>query len=118
MVELKIEGNTYTEEEFQRDLKRYFDTLDEGQYPCKFYEECEKCMLHKNAVCDKHFVNAKPIEASFEIIEKVYRWAREHPYRTNEDYILETMGIELGLLTNDEIVEWLGEEYMEPDKDD
>lgn len=111
-------GETYTEKEFKRDLKRYFDTLFKSHAPCGLHKNCERCVFFNHGLCGESFVKAKPIENSFEIIETVYKWAQEHPYRTNEDYILETMGIELGLLTNDEIIEWLNEEYKEYEKDD
>lgn len=93
MIEIKVDGNTYTEKEFQRDLKRYLDTLNEDLSPCKFKQDCEKCMFSKYELCAKYYVNSRPIKYSFEIIEKVYRWAKAHPCVTNRDKIKEVFGI-------------------------
>lgn len=124
MIEVKIDGNTYTEEEFQRDLKRYLDTLNEDLSPCKFKQDCERCMFSNHELCGKYYINSRPIKNSFEIIEKVYRWAKEHPIVTNRDKLVETFGNKnfnfiLSSLRNDMIDEygvWLREEYQEPKK--
>lgn len=124
MIEIKVDGNTYTEKEFQRDLKRYLDTLNEDLSPCKFKQDCEKCMFSKYELCAKYYVNSRPIKYSFEIIEKVYRWAKAHPIVTNRDKLIKTFGNKnfnfiLSSLRNDMIDEygvWLREEYQEPKK--
>lgn len=124
MIEVKIDGNTYTEDEFQRDLKRYLDTLNKDQFPCKFNEDCERCMFSKHVLCGKQYVRAVPINYSFKIMEKVYKWAKEHPIVTNRDKLIKTFGNKnfnfiLSSLRNDMIDEygvWLRDEYQEPKK--
>lgn len=127
-ISFGYEGNEvhYSEAEFKRDLRRYFDTLEETVHchPCKLSEDCEKCMFFNHELCGKYYVNSRPIKNSFEIIEKVYRWAKEHPIVTNRDKLIKTFGNKnfnfiLSSLRNDMIDEygkWLHEEYKEPDQ--
>lgn len=119
MIEFNINGETYTEKEFQRDLKRYFDTLNEDLSPCKFYEDCKRCMFSKYELCGKSYVNSKPIKNSFEIIEKVYNWAQEHPVITNKDMLKKTFGKDVihYIEARPYKEEWLDEEYKEPSKE-
>lgn len=126
MIEIKIDGEVYTEKEFQRDLKRYFDTLDKDWYPCRSYENCERCMFFKHLVCGKQCVRAVPINYSFNIIEKVYSWAKEHPVVTNRKKLEEIFGEKkakeiisriMFYANNEDFGEWFNEEYKEPGKD-
>lgn len=108
-------GETYTEKEFQRDLHRYFKTLNViASYLCKTFGDCKKCMLYKDEVCGKSYVNAKPIKYSFEIIEAVYKRAKEHPAGTNRDKFIEVFGNNPPINTMYGFVKWLDEEYKGP----
>lgn len=122
MIELKINGEVYTEKEFQRDLKRYLNTLDKGKATCNSYENCEKCMFFNHALCGRQYIRSVPINYSFKIIEKVYNWAKEHPVVTNRDKMIETFGgAYFNLIINyisdrslEDYDNWLHEEYKEP----
>lgn len=126
MIKLEIDGEVYTEKEFQRDLKRYLNTLDKGKATCNSYENCERCMFFNNGLCGEQYVRAVPINYSFKIIEKVYNWSKEHPVVTNRKKLKEIFGEEkakeiisriMFYANNEDFGEWLNEEYKEPGKD-
>lgn len=116
-------GEEYTKEGFQRDLIRMFDSLkgDEdkkGNFHCDVIA-CSDCPLN-------HYPCSKIDEAleKLDLIEQVYKWAKEHPIVTNRDKLIKTFGNKnfnfiLSSLRNDMISEygvWLREEYKEPDQ--
>lgn len=80
-----------TKEEYKRDLIRMFDSLrDEykGEERCVGLN-CLSCPFNKK-VCDK----GKILIHSFEAIEIVENWAKEHPIKTNLEKFKEVFGTE------------------------
>lgn len=127
-ISFGYEGNEvhYSEAEFKRDFYRYFDDeIDTERKAYPFHQlgctnwPCENCIFNKyeenaqlSGLCQHKMFY------SFENIKKIYAWAQEHPFKANNEVISETMGVDLSLMTNDEIREWLDQEYKEPNKED
>lgn len=100
-----------TKEEFIVAIRRYFDTKrEEAQYTgfvggaadCSGVD-CGSCIFHNTGAC--------PASNTFEVIEKLYQWAQEHPIVTYADKHKEVFGVDvssycpmdlLGLLTQEE----------------
>lgn len=140
MLEFKINGETYTEKEFQKDIVRMFDSLRTRDYEgesrcCCIYVKCKTCPLRDICIKREGFKYY-----SFETIEKVYRWAKEHPIVTNIDKLVEMFGFDgicynfsknqlkivyqgiSRIFTCDDddicdISEWFEKEYKEPKKE-
>lgn len=146
MTEFKINGETYTSEQYKKDLIRYWDSLRQdlpgslGLASCVGVK-CKKCMLRDNCIdqddieeCDKYY--------AYDNILKIYKWAKAHPFKTNREKLKEVFGIDLdtnhelflsyklqhyadlrndggfiGHWSNHRINEWLDAEYVEPVKD-
>lgn len=93
MTEFKINGDTYTEEMYKRDLPRMFDYYRTkcsdymGKMDCKNVA-CNDCPLNNNGCTTTKL-------QTFETIETVYNWAQDHPIYTNRDKLEKVFGINI-----------------------
>ena len=81
-----------TKEEFKKTLIRLWDSVrDEhkGADTCDGVH-CNKCPLEK--ACSHKLISAFN---SFELIESVEQWGKEHPFVTNREKFKEVFGFEL-----------------------
>ena len=115
-VKLTIDDKEYTEDQFQRDLARMFDTYrhdsDWMGSPSCYGVDCGDCPLGSKtntAVCS--VTKAK----AFDLIKLVHDWAKEHPIITNKDMLKKTFGDDtLDYIKSMFYEEWLDKEYKEP----
>jgi hypothetical protein len=118
MTEFKviINGEEYTESQFEKDIARMFDSYRNdhmGSMNCDGVY-CGDCPLHFNfKECDE------PKSKSFERIRIVYNWAQEHPVFTNKDMLERTFGKDVLDYIKSSLYGdlWLKQEYKEPSKE-
>ena len=123
----------YKEEEYKRDLKRYFELNDwfekaerngEEYYICNNVDDykkcCEKCAFYCKA--PRHQLYFDFAFTSFETIKKIFVWAQEHPVITNEDMINEMFGEGAweNFVNNPyfDALKWAKKEYKKPDDEE
>lgn len=71
MIEVKIDGKVYNEEQFKKDYGRMIDSLRENDvgYNCYICPLQDKiCLVHDNE---------STFYESFRVVETVYKWAKE-----------------------------------------
>ena len=115
-VKLTIDDKEYTEDQFQRDLVRMFDTYRDSDWmgsPSCYGVDCGDCPLGdktNTAVCS--VTKAK----AFDLIKSVHDWAKEKPIITNFDKLKETFGKDVVhyIESRPYKEKWLDEEYKEP----
>lgn len=88
-----------TKEEYKKNLVRMFDSLR-----TQYYEGAENCVgitcdncPFGEKVCNK----GKVIFYSFEAIEIVENWAKEHPVKTNSEKFKEVFGFDMTICWDD-----------------
>lgn len=113
MIKIIIEGEEYTEKQYQKDLIRLFDSLREkdnenrGELNCNgFY--CSDCPLQN--ICFNSGWGYTYI--SYDYIEAVYKWSKEHPIKTNRDVLKKTFDNDI--CTRIFELDWFDQEYKEP----
>lgn len=123
----------YKEEEYKRDLKRYFDSCDwfdkdEQGYFCNNMNMsvCKNCLLsNENCLLSnegyKYHSCISSAFTSFDTVKKIFVWAQEHPLQTNADKLIVVFGKNYGALIASKMSQgwqsWLEEEYKEPSKE-
>lgn len=115
-------GEEYTEEKFKKDKARMFDTIrwkesnHFGECNCSDCKCC-KCPLDDGDICICSFYD------SFQVIERVHKWAKEHPFVTNRDKLKELFGTKIvnslyiyGEVRSEDVSfsDWLDQEYKKP----
>lgn len=123
-VRVLVDGNEYSEEKFQKDLIRMFDTYRKynrdymGDSSCTGVE-CIDCPLRVRDESSDELCIAKK-GRTFEAIGFVYEWALKHPVTTNADKLIVVFGKDYGALIASKMSQgwqsWLEEEYKEPDQ--
>ena len=117
----------YKEEEYKRDLKRYFDSndrfgKDEQGYFCNNMKTsvCKNCLLNNEGY--KYHSCISGAFTSFDTIKKIFIWAQEHPATTNADKLTVVFGKNYGALIASKMSQgwqsWLEEEYKKPDDEE
>ena len=84
-----------TKEEYQRNLIRMFDSIrrtHKGEETCKGVE-CNNCPFYEE-VCSTEGIEGALFH-SYEVIEIVEQWAKEHPIVTNAMKFKEVFGKEI-----------------------
>lgn len=116
-----------TKEEFNKQIKRYFDSInpERGEVTdCTSCDGvmCSDCMF--NHGCNNGF---EPYDI-FEIMEEFEKWVKEHPPTTNKEKMEEVFGVKIGpkclcppcagrcVLNCEECRKWWNEEYQTPKK--
>jgi hypothetical protein len=124
MIEIKIDDEIYTEEQYKRDITRMFDTYRHdsdhmGKSSCNGVD-CRECPLGDNSQINSQIAVCKATKAkAFDLIEFVQKWAQKHPLQTNADKLIEIFGEDvlpyINLIGGKEY--WLNEEYKDPKGD-
>ena len=124
-----------TKEECKRNLIRYFNSLREENHRKSvmiFCDDiiCSECMFRE--LCrdfDKPGMQPHHMfKNSFEVIELLERWAKEHPPITNKDKMEQVFGVKIKpefcppgegrcAKSCDECRKWWSDEYEEPKAD-
>lgn len=119
-------GKEMTKEEFKKQVKRYFDSINperiksNGGLTCHGVE-CDDCMFDSICNC------GRCPDDLFEIMEEFEKWAKAHQPITNKDKMEQVFGIKIdpkhactpGVencvgLNCEECRKWWSEEYKEP----
>lgn len=88
------ENEEYSIGEFKRDMKRMLDSIRKEGTSATWWNICEgaKCFVCPlDIICE----NNSNFLRSFEAIEIVHKWAKEHPIITNRDKLKEVFGFEV-----------------------
>lgn len=88
-----------TKEEYKKQLVRIFDSVrteHKGEESCAGIR-CENCPFNKN-VCKLENV----IFNSFEAVEFVENWAKDHPIKTNAEKFREVFGFDMTICWDNE----------------
>ncbi len=112
-----------TKEEFNKQIKRYFDSIspERGEVTygvvCRG-SMCKDCMFNKDLRCE--------LDDFFEIMEEFEKWVKEHPPITNKEKMEEVFGAKVdtkcecppgiemcGSPTCKECRKWWNKEYKE-----
>ena len=116
MIEVKIDDEIYTEEQYKKDYVRMMDSLRQdhiGEKNCGGVA-CSDCPLSKTTCGyesggDSHY-------SCLETVKIVHNWAKAHPIITNEDMLKKTFGNEVLVYIEEEAYRygWMSKEYKEP----
>ena len=97
--EIKVNGNIYTNAQYQKDLVRYFDAIrdkdHQGDKKCAGVK-CNECIFlaNKKLKKDDACTGIGPV-FSMENVIRIYEWAKAHPVITNRDKLKEVFNVEL-----------------------
>jgi hypothetical protein len=125
-----------TKEEYKKNLIRYFNSLRDNRKSVMIFCDdiiCSECMFRE--LCrdfDKPGMQPHQMfKSSFEVIELLEKWAKEHPPITNKDKIEQVFGVEIDPKHGcppgvgrcegsncDECRKWWGEEYKGPNEEE
>lgn len=124
-----------TKEEYKKNLIRYFNSLRDNRKSVMIFCDdiiCSECMFSE--LChDFERPGMQPhqmFKASFEVIELLEKWAKEHPAITNKEKIEELFGVKIdpkhgcppgvgrcGDSDCEECRKWWSDKYEEPKVD-
>ena len=116
MIEIKIDDEIYTEEQYKKDYVRMMDSLRQDYLGAKTCGgvDCGNCPLLKKTCGYKG--NESSYYRSLETVKIVHNWAKAHPIITNEDMLKKTFGNEVLVYIEEEAYRygWMSKEYKDP----
>lgn len=91
MIEIKINDEIYTEEQYKKDYVRMMDSLRQdhlGEKNCGGVD-CDDCPLFKKTCCNQ--VEGDLYYRGLETVKIVHKWAKMNPIITNKDMLKKTL---------------------------
>ena len=115
MIEIKIDDEIYTEEQYKKDYVRMMDSLRQdslGEKNCVGVN-CGVCPLLKTCRWEGE---ESPYYRCLETVKTVHNWAKAHPVFTNKDMLEKTFGKEVLVYIEEEAYRygWMSKEYKGP----